>query len=72
MNKSIDIEKAQLLNILDYMKTNKIIPITYQYTGAEEFAINGVKKIRLNFAEWSYPFVMGREAARMLPDQMRL
>lgn len=66
---TIEINRQSLLKILGEMRKDELIPNTYQYAGAEKSGINGEFRIRLNFEEWSYPFVAGRETSRMLPEK---
>jgi hypothetical protein len=66
---AIEINRQSLLEILEKMRKDELIPNTYQYAGAEIINFNDTPQIRLNFEEWSYPFVAGRETSRMLPEQ---
>ncbi|SEB27652.1 hypothetical protein [Paenibacillus sp. 276b] len=54
--------------VLCYLREHDIIPCTYQYKSSEVIDIEGSKKIRLNFSEWSYPFIEGRTVAQLVPD----
>lgn len=68
-NHAVEIKRELLIEILENMRESGLVPYTYQYIGAEELEFNGSTQIRLNFSEWSYPFVAGREVSRMLPKQ---
>lgn len=69
MPKQITLEKDLLLEVLTYLKKEDFISNTHQFAGVEETEINGERKVRLNFRQWSYPYVMGRESSCMLPDR---
>jgi hypothetical protein len=66
---AIEINRASLLKILEEMRKDELIPNTYQFAGAEIFNFNDTPQIRLNFEDWSYPFIAGREVSKMLPEQ---
>ncbi|MBE7896212.1 hypothetical protein G7L40_20080 [Paenibacillus polymyxa] len=69
MSKEILIEQNILLEVLSHMRKEGLIQNTYQFAGAKCIEVDGQRRIYINFEEWSYPFIMGREHSRTLPEQ---
>ncbi|RDY88618.1 hypothetical protein [Bacillus amyloliquefaciens] len=66
----MEISKNVLLQVLDVLFEQEIIPRTYQFTRAERMSFHGENKIRFHFTEWSYPAVWGEPATCILPDEL--